>query len=750
MTAAEQRAYDEAVKRIGECARRRGTALDLSRLHLTRVPPRIGQLAKLTTLDLSNNLLDRLPPELGELAQLARLDLSHNPLVTLPAVIAQLTALTALDLSHTTLGALPPEIGRLVELTRLDLAHNPLVELPPELGRLAQLTRLYLTDNRLLAVPAALGQLASLTRLYLSHNRLCALPAELGQLASLTRLDLSHNQLEVLPPELGQLARLTVLELSNNHLTALPQEFGQLAKLTVLGLAANRLAALPAGLAELEMLERLFLHDNPALQLSPSILGSDPRLPHDPRPAAAKAILEFYFARQTGQSRPLDEVRLILLGRSGAGKTSIAQALRDLPFRDREASTPGIALSTCTLDGSGGTPVTARVWDFSGQEITHPLHPLFFSERSLYVVVLTGSGRHERADADYWLGMIQACATAGQVPPVIVALSQWNVPGSRPEVDRAALRERYPLIRGFVEMDCKAKKGIPALKAALFRELERMPWVREPIPEPWDAVRRALTATAARLTEEDYRALCAQHGVSDAGQQDYLAEILHHLGVALNFRNDPRLHEPTVLSPAWLTHHLYALLQRAAMRAGVLTQTEVAAVLHAEPDASARTWLMELLERLALARALATTAGGRAWLVPHLLPAAPPASLQAFAAEDVTGLRFIYQELPDQLVVRLSVRRYDFIEEERAQKLLWRDGLVFLRKGARAWIRLDPAPRQLVVTVIGPAAPRAQLAELCQAELHAIHAECPGLEVREESLAHGEWAVAGDISYQIP
>ena len=745
MTAAEQRAHDEAVKRIGECARRRATALDLSRLHLTRVPTRINQLAKLTALDLSNNQLDRLPPELGELAQLARLDVSHNPLATLPAVISQLTALSALDLSHTGLKSLPCEIGALVELTRLDLSHNPLGALPGELGRLALLTRLYLTDNRLDTLPPELGGLASLTRLYLSHNRLRALPGELGQLANLTRLDLSDNLLETLPPEIGQLARLTVLELSNNNLADLPPELGQLAKLTVLSLMANRLTALPQSLATLEMLERLFLHDNPALQLAPSILGADPRLPHAQRPTAAKSILGFYFARLTGQTRPLDEVRLILLGSSGAGKTSLAQALRDLPIRDREVSTPGIALGICTLEGSGGQPVTARIWDCSGQDHCHALHPLFFSPRSLYVVVLAGGGAQAQADADYWLSRIQEFGTdaQGQVPPVVVALNQWNVPGARPEVDRAALRECFPFIRGFVEMDCKAKKGVPALKTALFRELERMPWVREPIPEPWDAVRHALGAhsASARLTPEEYRALCVAHGVTDAGQQDYLTEILHHLGVALNFRNHPRLHEAAVLAPEWLTQNLHALLQRAAMRAGVLTQAEVAAVLHAQ-DESTRTWLMGFLERLGMVCAL-EAAAGTVWLVPQSLPAAPPASVQAFsAAADATGLRFTYQDLPQRLVVRLGARRYDFIEEERSQKLLWRDGLVFARKGARALMRIDPQARQLVITVIGAAKMREQLAELCQAELREVHAESPGLEVREESLTQGEWLAA--------
>jgi Leucine-rich repeat (LRR) protein len=80
MTAAEHEACEEAMKRIGECVRRRGTVLDLSQLNLTRLPLKIVQLAKLTELDLSHNLLAELPAELCQLPGLARLDLSNNPL----------------------------------------------------------------------------------------------------------------------------------------------------------------------------------------------------------------------------------------------------------------------------------------------------------------------------------------------------------------------------------------------------------------------------------------------------------------------------------------------------------------------------------------------------------------------------------------------------------------------------------------------------------------------------------------------
>jgi hypothetical protein len=767
-TAVEQQAHDEALKRIGDCARRRSTVLSLSGLGLPSLPPRLGQLAKLTELDLSNNRLRTLSPELAQLTQLTRLDLSNNRLHTLPQELGQLANLTLFYLSNNQLGALPPELGQLARLTRLDLSSNPLATLPPELGQLASLTRLDLSNNRLAALPPEFGQLASLARLYLTNNPLGTLPPELGQLASLTRLYLSNNHLTSLPPELGQLTKLTVLDLSNNRLGALPvelgrlvsltdldldnnllsslpPELGQLAKLTVLRLTANRLATLPESLRDLVGLERLFLHDNPGLQLSPAVLGSDPRKDQAPRLAAAKAILDFYFARQTGQARPLNEVKLHLLGRTGAGKTSIVQALRDLPFRDWVESTAGIALSEWTMDDCGGGAVTAHVWDFSGQPISHVLHPFFCCARSLYVLVLAGGREHNaRDDADFWLRLIQASGSddPGDGPPVIVVLNKWNVPGCRPEVDRVALRERYPFIRGFVEMDCKAKKGVPALKAALGRELERMPWLREPIPEAWDAVRRALAADGTQrehLTHSEYRALCVAQGVTDEGQQDYLSEILHHLGVALIYRNDPSLDESAVLQPEWLTKSLYPLLLRAEKRAGVLQQADVDGVLQSTTAESSRTYLMERLECLGIACAL-QTAGGATWLVPQALPDTPPAGLEDFRdAAEAIRLRYTYQVLPATLVARIIARRHAFIEELREQKLQWRDGVVLIRKGARVLIRAVPQDRQVLLTVIGPRKARQQLAGLCQAEMQEIHAGIPALEPLAETHLRGAW-----------
>ena len=580
---------------------------------------------------------------------------------------------------------------------------------------------------------------------------LLRLPPEIGQLTALTELSLADNQLGTLPLEIGQLTALTVLSLPNNQLGNLPPEIGQLTALTVLRLDGNQLSSLPGWLGNLPKLVRLFLHDNPALKLSPSVLGPDWRS-SSREWATAKSILDFYFGRQQGKTRPLNEVKLILVGRGGAGKTSTVRALQGLPFNESEVSTPGIALCDWTMDGCKGQPVTAHVWDFAGQVITHALHQFFFSVRSVYVVVLTGRENNERDDAEYWLRLIKAFGTdeQGKGPPVIVALNKWDKPGCRPAVDRGALEERYPFICGFVEVDCKTNKGIAKLKAALCREVDSLPWVREPFPAAWDAVRRALSTgrkKRAHLTYAEYRALCAEHGVQDEGQQDSLAEILHNLGAALNYRNDPRLREATVLRPEWLTKNVYALVRRAEKKAGVLTQADVDGVLRAEKDAEMRAYLLQIMERFEIAYApRARDEAGGLWLVPQALPDKQSPGVAAFRdATDATRLRYSYQALPKGLVARAIVRLHAFIEAVNGSKQQWASGVILSREGARALIRTEPQDRQVMVTVTGPVKVRQQLAGLCQAEMRGIHAEIRGLDPGEETQVQGAWVATATL-----
>ena len=248
----------------------------------------------------------------------------------------------------------------------------------------------------------------------------------------------------------------------------------------------------------------------------------------------------------------------------------------------------------------------------------------------------------------------------------------------------------------------------------------------------------------AHLTYAEYRALCVKQGVADEGKQDSLAEILHNLGAALNYRNDPRLREATVLQPEWLTKNVYALMRRAEKQAGVLKRADVEAALLKVKDPKMRDYLVRIMERFEIAYTRA--ASGGVWLVPQALPdVQPEASRYSAQRTDATRLRYTYQALPEGLVARAIVRLHEFIEEVNGKKQQWASGAILTREGARALIRTEPQDRQVMITVTGPTKARQQLAGLCQAEMRDIHHEIPGLDPIEETQVQSAWVATATL-----
>jgi internalin A len=251
---------------------------------------------------------------------------------------------------------------------------------PEALGQLIQLQELNLHDNQLTAVPEVLGQLTQLQRLSLAGNQLSAVPELLGRLTQLQQLALQYNHLTTMPEVLKQLTQLQVLNLAGNRLTVVPEVLGQLTQLQVLNLAGNRLTAVPEAFRHLTSLQELYLHENTALGLPIEVLGPTWEDVHgkQAQPAKPSDILEYYF-RVRGGRRPLNEAKLILVGRGAVGKTSIVQQLVNNKFDPNEKKTEGIQITEWPLRLHGHEDVQLHVWDFGGQEIMHATHQFFLT-----------------------------------------------------------------------------------------------------------------------------------------------------------------------------------------------------------------------------------------------------------------------------------------------------------------------------------------------------------------------------------
>ena len=589
---------------------------------------------------------------------------------------------------------------------------------------------LNLNGLSLTTLPPELGHCTTLRELQLYGNQLTTLPPELGQCTALQTLDLDGNQLTTLPPELERCTALQTLHLNGNQLTTLPPELGHCTALQRLFLSDNQLTTLPPELGRLTRLKELFLHGNPKLNLPEDVLGptwqdvvgkkATSKPPRD--------ILAYYF-RTLRAARPLNEVKLILVGRGMAGKTSIVRRLVEHKFKPEERETPGIRISQWQ-QRCGADIVRFNIWDFAGQEITHATHQFFLTARSVYVLVLTGRDGVQNWDADYWLGLIRSFASDA---PVIVAL---NKQGGHPfDVDEFPLRERYPFIRAFVKTDCASGLGLAELEQQITATVAGMESVRRSFPAEWVAIKDQLAGMKRNyLSYLDYRQQCSELGEKDPEEQDQLSRCLHELGLALNYSDDARLRDKTVLNPHWVTNGIYAILRAAFPRrsVGELHLADVQALLPKEPP-EMRKYLVELMRRFELCFPIAQQEG--VYLVPQKLEQNQP-KLDAAWGTDGTALRlqYRYSALPEGLLPRFIVRTYSLSEGLTR----WRHGVVLELDAATALVRGDTFKKDKVEVVVrGTPVDRVRLVAIIRQHLADIHADLKGLKPREEMELQG-------------
>ncbi|MET0650724.1 MAG: COR domain-containing protein [Pyrinomonadaceae bacterium] len=416
------------------------------------------------------------------------------------------------------------------------------------------------------------------------------------------------------------------------------------------------------------------------------------------------------------EKRPLNEGKLILVGRGEVGKTSVVRRLVDNDFRGDESKTQGINISVWPLECSS-EKYRLNIWDFGGQEIMHATHQFFLTERSLYLLVLNGREGGEDVDAEYWLKHIESF---GAESPVIVV---QNKVGQHPfELNYRGLQARYPQIRVFVKTDCKDGTGIDELRAAIREAVEEMPETRIEFPADWFAVKQRLEdAEDEYMSYERFRGLCAEEGIEEESDRETLRWVLHCLGIALNYSDDSRLRETSVLKPEWVTQGIYSLLnaKRIAEREGELHLDDLQHLLPARRyPTDKHLFLLELMRKFSLCFAFPDEE--QRYLIPELLGKEEPEEAAAFPPGDCLNFEYHYGVLPEGLIPRFIVRSHT-LSRGRAR---WRSGVILAYEDCKALVKAEPAERRVLVRVKeGDAGARRRLLALVRYEFDRINAE---------------------------
>ncbi len=719
--------YQEAVEKIEAAISSHATVLNLSGLALTQLPAQLFEMKQLKELYIQNNCLNVLPGDICKFTQLQKLDASNNQILQIPKSIANLSHLVELDLSDNQISSLPREMGQLQYLRRIDLGKNRLSGLPKAIKQLTQLRELYLNSNKLAALHESIGQLKLLQKFYLNGNNINKLPAAIGEMSELQLLDIENNKLNTLPTVIGKLQHLQELYLANNQISNLPNEIGNLSRLRVLDLSRNYLSSLPNEMAKLKGLKSnsngaewnrgLNLKGN-RFNVPDEVLGREP----------ASIIQYIQDLQASKKNKPLYEAKLIFIGSGFVGKTSLINMVTAGHFDNNETITDGIEIRDWKIR-RGRDEIKLHVWDFGGQEIMHATHKFFMTSRSAYVLVSNPRAEDKYGDSEleYWLKLIRSYA--GTVP-IVVAINKCET--HKISIPKGEIKDKYPNIVGFVETSCAKNVGIGELKRTIRRAITQLKHIDDLLPQSYFDIKARLEEhNEDYIQYNDYERICKEVDPDfNPNSMHTLVNLLHDLGVMLNFSEDRRLRETQVLNPEWVTKGVYQIISsnRLVKRRGILTVRDISKLLDPAkyPTVRERFYIMDIMERFELAYQMPDVR--ETYFIPGAFPIDKPTKLVwNNKHQEHLFFQYHYDVMPSSIMSRFIVKVHPFIRGRD----YWRNGVILSKGHCDAMVKADPNERVIYIEIVGKSNKRDVLAFI-RSQFDIIHARLNQLSVSQK------------------
>ncbi|HEX8247797.1 MAG TPA: COR domain-containing protein [Pyrinomonadaceae bacterium] len=414
---------------------------------------------------------------------------------------------------------------------------------------------------------------------------------------------------------------------------------------------------------------------------------------------------------------------MLLLGEGTVGKTALVNRLVFDKFETTE-KTEGIDIHKWNVEIKKNCQIQINIWDFAGQEITHATHQFFLTKRSLYLLVLASRQDEKANRLEEWLKVIQ---NLGGGSPVIIVCNKSDE--HQMNLDERALREKYPNIREIIKVSCKRGTNIKRLKQKILAEIKQIPHVFDPFSKKWFAVKEKLeNLNENYIPFENYEKICEEEGVTKELDRETLIKFLHDLGVVLNFLDDPRVNETSVLKPEWITEAVYKILTSKALddKHGVLTLEMVREILDNRryPKIKHR-FIVQMMEKFERCFPLKND---RTFLVPDLLPKQQPDFGDWKPEETGLGFQYRYEIEPGSFITRFIVNMNEYIDGEK----YWRKGVVLTNgKENRALVKTDLEDKIIFIWIDGKVEMRRGFLSIIRRQFEKIHETIPTLKVTE-------------------
>ena len=560
----------------------------------------------------------------------------------------------------------------------------------------------------------------------------------LQSLVEIEYLNVSNNRLKVVPA-LSRLKKLKTLHLNNNDISQVKIRTNSIS-LEEIYLSNNRLSSI-SFLKFLLVVKTVDLHGNKIKRLD-SILNLIERLnitnskweqntiniaknplvkpPMEIVNTSKEAVLSYFIDISGGKSSINKDVKLILIGNSEVGKTTLSKYLNNEIDLDKEhPATHWMEekqLKSKYIIEKVKAKCNINLFDFGGHDYFHDTHHLFFGKNTIYLLLWdketnklnfrTTNQKNiknkiievhtQDFPLKYWLDSIKHFTKEKETQNFEFEIEKQNDYNSLAlllqnkvesvddvvHLNNREIKNNYPFIFELANISIKPKRNLVYLDTLITEMLNKTQIIGAELPGYYVTIKKNIKLYKGKpiLSIKEFNKYCNSliNTTISIEQTTFLADYLKQIGVVLYYPSSGN--DKVYVNKKWITDQIYLLLQGLDKKNGEFDLTHIKSTLGSRIKNDEIESIIQLMIEF---RIIFEHPSSNNFIAPLYLPPQPIKAVELFIDKNkLPYRRFLYNGFIQKNVILKLFQEYGKLvikEVSSSNKDLfyyWKDGLV--------------------------------------------------------------------------
>lgn len=603
---------------------------------------------------------------------------------------------------------------------------NVLNFLPSEIGKLKNLKKIICGGNWNFAEPKdvaykwniksffAITDIERLEYLNLSNNSINTLKG-ISSLKNLKIVHLNNNNISHIDT-MSELTNLEELYLSNNNIKHV-SSIKNLKKLKTVDLHANEISDISA--LE-ELISKLGIGNTKwgvnTINIAKNLLEKPPI---EIITSGKEAVLQYIKDIQTSNTYTNKDIKVILVGNSEVGKTTLAKYFDN----EKELDKPHIAthwmeereISSKNIIEIIDEKCVIHLFDFGGHDYFHDTHHLFYGTNTIYLLLwdketnklaLRSCAQENRKGEDvciqtqdypikYWLESVKHFIKDVQAEnfefkfsreetynsSLLLVQNKVEKPNQIVHLSNNQIVEKYQFVYDFINISIVGKRNLAHLDSLMTEMLNKSSIIGAVLPKFYNVIKEGIKAYKENpvLSMDEFQKYCNSllEDRIEVNQCGFLADYLSKIGLILWFPNGGNK-DKIYINKKWVIEAIHNVLDGLIGKKGEFDISHVISCVEGESmSAQEAEDIINIMKDFKL---IFEHPYSKKYIAPLYLPSMPVNAIGLFLSKkNVPYRRFEYSGFIHKHVVLSFFKEYGTLimgDKDANTYYYWKDGLI--------------------------------------------------------------------------